>query len=86
MKKRVTKTLTKPGLPSLFKDDASLKEIPENIKADLEIIPVKWIDEVLDHALAYSPDSDQHKEKLAENAKKTSLEAAEGSPERINTH
>ncbi|MBM6551933.1 endopeptidase La [Marinomonas ostreistagni] len=32
-----------------------LKEIPDNIKADLEIIPVKWIDEVLDVALEYVP-------------------------------
>ncbi len=32
-----------------------LKEIPDNIKADLDIKPVKWIDEVLDIALAYQP-------------------------------
>ena len=32
-----------------------LKEIPDNIKADLEIVPVKWIDEVLDVALEYVP-------------------------------
>ena len=33
-----------------------LKEIPENIKESLEIRPVKWIDEVLDIALAYPPE------------------------------
>lgn len=32
-----------------------LKEIPDNIKADIEIVPVKWIDEVLDVALEYIP-------------------------------
>ncbi|MFQ3186624.1 endopeptidase La [Marinomonas primoryensis] len=32
-----------------------LKEIPDNIKADIEVIPVKWIDEVLDIALEYIP-------------------------------
>ncbi|MEO9655323.1 endopeptidase La [Marinomonas sp.] len=32
-----------------------LKEIPDNIKADIDIIPVKWIDEVLDVALEYIP-------------------------------
>ncbi|MBS99791.1 MAG: endopeptidase La [Oceanospirillaceae bacterium] len=32
-----------------------LKEIPDNIKADVDIKPVKWIDEVLDIALAYPP-------------------------------
>jgi ATP-dependent Lon protease len=37
-------------------DNASdLKEIPDNIKADLEICPVKWIDEVLQIALQDSP-------------------------------
>ena len=63
-----------------------LKEIPDNIKADLEIYPVKWIDEVLDLALAYSPDSDQHKEKLAEIAKKDDSKSIEEGTGRINTH
>ncbi|SEJ28198.1 ATP-dependent Lon protease [Pseudomonas linyingensis] len=33
-----------------------LKEIPENIKQDLQIKPVKWIDEVLQIALQYKPE------------------------------
>jgi len=32
-----------------------LKEIPDNIKAELSIKPVKWIDEVLEIALQYQP-------------------------------
>ena len=32
-----------------------LKEIPNNIKSDLEIHPVRWIDEVLELALAHTP-------------------------------
>ncbi|MTI14635.1 endopeptidase La [Sansalvadorimonas verongulae] len=32
-----------------------LKEIPENIKRDLDIRPVKWIDQVLEVALQYIP-------------------------------
>jgi ATP-dependent Lon protease len=32
-----------------------LVEIPENVKADLEIVPVKWIDEVLERALVRLP-------------------------------
>ena len=32
-----------------------LKEIPDNIKADLDILPVRWIDEVLDIALTAQP-------------------------------
>lgn len=33
-----------------------LKEIPDNIKSDLVIKPVKWIDEVLQIALQYAPE------------------------------
>ena len=33
-----------------------LKEIPDNIKADLNIVPVKWIDEVLEIALESMPE------------------------------
>lgn len=35
---------------------ADLKEIPDNIKADLQIRTVKWIDEVLAIALQYAPE------------------------------
>ena len=36
-------------------NERDLEEIPENIKADLKIVPVGWIDEVLEHALQYQP-------------------------------
>ncbi len=36
-------------------NERDLKEIPDNIKSDLSIHPVKWIDEVLDIALEYIP-------------------------------
>ena len=32
-----------------------LKEVPDNIKADLDIKPVRWIDEVLDIVLTRQP-------------------------------
>ena len=32
-----------------------LQEIPENVKNGLEIVPVKWIDQVLDVALEAKP-------------------------------
>ena len=32
-----------------------LAEIPDNIKADLDIVAVRWIDEVLQHTLQYQP-------------------------------
>ncbi|KGD65692.1 ATP-dependent protease La [Alcanivorax nanhaiticus] len=36
-------------------NERDLKEIPDNIKASLEIKPVKWIDQVLDVALTHQP-------------------------------
>lgn len=36
-------------------NERDLKEIPDNVKAELEIFPVKWIDQVLDLALEYQP-------------------------------
>lgn len=36
-------------------NERDLKEIPDNIKADLTIKPVKWIDEVLEVALQHMP-------------------------------
>jgi ATP-dependent Lon protease len=32
-----------------------LAEIPKNIKDKLTIVPVKWIDEVMEHALVHQP-------------------------------
>ncbi len=36
-------------------NEKDLTEIPDNIKAKLEIIPVRWIDKVLEVALAHQP-------------------------------
>ena len=37
-------------------NEPDLKEIPDNIKRDMEIIPVKWVDQVLEAALQYMPE------------------------------
>lgn len=60
-----------------------LKEIPENIKQDLAIKPVKWIDEVLQIALQYAPEplSDAAPELVAQDDKRET-----DSKERISTH
>ncbi|WP_374440499.1 endopeptidase La [Pseudomonas panipatensis] len=60
-----------------------LKEIPDNIKADLVIKPVKWIDEVLQIALQYAPEPlpDAAPEMVAKDEKRES-----DSKERISTH
>jgi len=36
-------------------NEKDLTEIPDNIKGNLNIIPVKWIDQVLEHALVRQP-------------------------------
>ncbi|EPJ90379.1 MULTISPECIES: endopeptidase La [Pseudomonas] len=60
-----------------------LKEIPDNIKRDLQIKPVKWIDEVLQIALQYAPEPlpDVAPEMVAKDEKRES-----DSKERISTH
>lgn len=60
-----------------------LKEIPDNIKQDLEIKPVKWIDEVLQIALQYAPEPlpDVAPDMVAKDEKRES-----DSKERISTH
>ncbi|MBH9390462.1 endopeptidase La [Pseudomonas aeruginosa] len=60
-----------------------LKEIPDNIKSDLVIKPVKWIDEVLQIALQYAPEPlpDAAPEMVAKDEKREP-----DSKERISTH
>ncbi|WP_257265426.1 endopeptidase La [Endozoicomonas sp. ONNA2] len=60
-----------------------LKEIPDNIKDDLEIIPVQWIDEVLEVALSYMPEALPEKPlKVVDSEQK----GGQKNDERVNTH
>ena len=60
-----------------------LKEIPENIKKDLDIKPVKWIDEVLQIALQYVPEPLQERvEEIVANDDNRDADTKE----RISTH
>jgi len=45
--------ITKVLIPE--ENEKDLAEIPDNIKSKLEIIPVRWIDQVLEVALAHQP-------------------------------
>ncbi len=45
--------ITKVLIPE--ENEKDLAEIPKNIKDKLTIVPVKWIDQVLEHALAHMP-------------------------------
>jgi ATP-dependent Lon protease len=60
-----------------------LRDIPDNIKADLVIKPVKWIDEVLQVALQYAPEPlpDAAPEIVTNEEKRE-----QDSKERISTH
>ncbi len=66
-------------------NERDLKEIPDNIKADLIIKPVKWIDQVLEIALQHMPESytDEEYQALEKQAQSKDKQAAAG---RISTH
>ena len=63
-------------------NESDLKEIPDNIKVDLKICPVKWIDEVLEIALETLPAELTDSEFIETRA---SLETNNAS-QRVNTH
>ena len=63
-------------------NESDLKEIPDNIKVDLKICPVKWIDEVLEIALEKLPAELTDSEFIETRA---SLETNNAS-QRVNTH
>jgi ATP-dependent Lon protease len=68
--------ISKVLIPS--ENEKDLAEIPKNIKGALEIVPVKWFDEVMEHALAHRPVPEAGKdEKEAESKAKADEQAAE---------
>ncbi|MBT8105739.1 MAG: endopeptidase La [Woeseiaceae bacterium] len=50
-------------------NEKDLAEIPKNIKGKLDIVPVKWFDQVMEHALAHRPvpESGTKKDEQAES-------------------
>jgi len=62
-----------------------LQDIPENVKNGLEIVPVKWIDKVLEIALEKTPTPLSDEEvaaaaaAMAEQAKQRAAQSSEGS-------
>ena len=64
-----------------------LKEIPDNIKDDLDIIPVKWIDEVLSIALERTPKPLPKKRATTKSASGSGKKTARASAKKqISTH
>ncbi|MDZ7781711.1 MAG: endopeptidase La [Halioglobus sp.] len=66
-------------------NERDLKEVPDNIKEDLEIRPVKWIDEVLAIALEHMPEPLSDEEFLADSVAAAS-DGDSNEKNRINTH
>jgi len=64
-------------------NEADLRDIPDNIKAELTIKPVKWIDDVFDIALQYSPKPYSDEEYAQLESKKQSQNKQDAS---ISTH
>jgi ATP-dependent Lon protease len=63
-------------------NERDLKEIPDNIKADLSIVPVRWVDQVLETALVHMPEplTDEEYSRLEAAASEA------GGKGRISTH
>jgi ATP-dependent Lon protease len=66
-------------------NERDLKEIPDNITEELNIKPVKWIDEVLAIALESLPEPLSDEEYLASSVE-GSTNATADENNRINTH
>ncbi|EED32999.1 ATP-dependent protease La [gamma proteobacterium NOR5-3] len=67
-------------------NERDLQEVPDNIKEDLEIIAVKWIDEVLAIALETPPVPLSDEEYLAGTERSQAEQGRDGDKSRINTH
>jgi ATP-dependent Lon protease len=67
-------------------NERDLKEVPANIKDNLEIVAVKWIDEVLGIALERTPEPLSDEEYLAEPAPALPSDADEGGDSRPRSH
>jgi ATP-dependent Lon protease len=69
-------------------NERDLKEIPENIKADLDIRPVKWIHEVLQIALERMPEPLSDEEYMAGQPDKTGADdgSVAGSTTSLSRH
>ena len=65
-------------------NERDLKEVPDNIKADLEIRAVAWIDEVLEIALTKMPSA--RVSDVEESSMTTPVESDGKKTPRISTH
>lgn len=67
-------------------NERDLKEIPDNIKADLGIFPVMWVDEVLEIALQNLPDALSDEDYFSSSGASVEGNPDEDSNSRLSTH
>ena len=67
-------------------NERDLKEIPDNIKADMEIHPVMWIDEVLEIALQEAPTPMSDEDYFKASTTAVDEKDGKGSVARVSTH
>ncbi|MGB7241634.1 MAG: endopeptidase La [Sulfitobacter sp.] len=67
-------------------NEKDLKEIPDNVKAGLTIIPVSHVSEVLEHALIKTPEPIDWDEAAEEKAAAAALAAKSGSGDTATAH
>lgn len=68
-------------------NERDLADIPDNIKSDLQIVPVRWIDEVLEYALQYQPSPTTVGAESISETESSGEETDQGGEEKlINTH
>jgi len=63
-----------------------LQEIPENVKGQIEIVPVKWIDKVLEVALERQPEALPEEEAKVESKPETASAPAGTGPAELLKH
>jgi ATP-dependent Lon protease len=64
-------------------NEKDLAEIPKNIKGQLDIIPVKWFDQVMEHALAHQPVPDAKKDEKDPEAEASKAKADDKSSDDV---
>ncbi|MBV1910764.1 MAG: endopeptidase La [Kangiellaceae bacterium] len=68
------------------KNIKDLDEIPDNVIGDLEILPVRWIDEVLEKSLVSIPTPSLLEQKRASQKSKSKLKSKVTGPTKTKTH
>ena len=67
-------------------NEKDLVEIPKNIKADLQIRPAKWVDDVLKIALERMHERDEAMDEKSKKQQSSKSKDDDSSPDTVTTH